>query len=270
MKEKPEEKQLTGRQIHQRNLTLAQKARHRARLDKVEKMVMMGVTSHNEIATTFGVSNMTVIRWLREINERMRTERNQDVEDARNLRVSQLSNIYRKAMAGFEKSREENAEETVERVRCRTCQGEGTVEERPNQWEDCPTCHGKGLVVEKVVKKVKTSPGDSTFLRVAKDIVMEMAKIEGVVSPETTKLVSTRLLQSSNGAPDDLKQEIRQLYIEAPEDTVIKAMLALEELDLSRQKKKSSLPGAKVEVIDAKSNEPPRRQEQNAEDDGEG
>ena len=245
--------------LAKRKLTLIQKAKHDLRLDKIEKLMMQGVTSHSEIANMFGVSRMTVIRWLKQVNERLRREKPTEVEDARNLRVAQLSNIFRNAMVAWEKSGKESVEEQVDKVRCRMCNGEGTVEERPSQWEDCPQCNGKGLLVDRVIKKVKTTPGDSAYLRVAKDVVLEIAKIEGVTSSDS-KLISTRLLQTSTGAPDDLKHEIRQLYIEAPEDTIIKAMLALEELDLSRQKKQglhhASAPnepgrGAKVEVIDA-------------------
>lgn len=246
--------------------TLAQRTKKMIRLSKVEKMLLNGVTSHSEIGAAFGVSRHTVIRWLKEIHDKWQKQRPEEIEESRNLRRVQLEHIFFKAMSSFEKSQHPVTEEVVEKMRCRNCNGEGTVEETPGSWEKCKDCDGKKFVVIKIMKKKKTSVGDPTFLRIAKEIIHELAKVDGVIAPDNAKFISTKLMQSADDVTGALRDEIHQLYIEAPEDTIIKAMLAFEELDrASKPKVKSSLPdgkAAKMIVVEEDKNEDkPQNQE---------
>lgn len=238
--------------------TMAIRTKKAQRLRRVEAMLLRGVTSHSEIAAAFGVHRVTVAGWVKKIFEKWRNEKPAEIEQLKSLRRAQFEGLYFQAMSSFTKSQQEQVEVGIESIRCYSCGGHKQVEEMPGEWEDCKVCKGEGVLVNKILKRVKTTPGDSVYLRVAKEVLSELSKLDGIVAPDKTTLVSTRLLQTAHEAGGAIETKVEQLYLEAPEDTIIKALCVIEELNLVQQKRderKKSLSiinegKAKVEVVD--------------------
>ena len=75
-----------------------------ARLTKVEKMLLRGVTNQSEIASAFGVSNYTICMDVKQIEKKWR-EDSPEAKAQRVKRVKQLESIVLAAANSFELSR---------------------------------------------------------------------------------------------------------------------------------------------------------------------
>ena len=219
------------------------------RLRKAEVMVCRGITSGQEISIALGCGPQDAYKLLKTIYERWRADPNQDVQDRRLLRTKQLEVVLQKANAAFERSCKDVEEfSTVESV-CTACNGrkEFKDEKSASGFSDCKSCNGVGRVItEKVTIRKKV--GDPAFLALAKEVIKELAKIDGIVTDKKVTISNT-LVQQSMKLGGEIEQSVRELYIEAPVETLIKAKLLLEELDLAEKKKNqpvSSQPGVIV------------------------
>ena len=106
-------------------------------------------------------------------------------------------------------------------------------------------CGGVGIVEEDVPNYIYVE-GDSSFLRLAKDTLAELTKLEGL-GPATT---STRsIISTSRTIGGVIEQQVEEIYTEATPDTLVRALCVMSELKENHEKKKQALKG-QVRVID--------------------
>ena len=220
------------------------------RLKRIEMMILRGVTNTNEISSAFGIGRTETERLIKVILERWKSEDRSDLNEKRIQRTKQLELILNKAIISFEKSQQDEQEISKEIKTCGDC-SDGIRRKKDGEEEQCKTCKGVGkIVVERI--KIKGQSGDPAFLNIAKEVVKELAKMEGLVQPDPK--ISSSLLIQSRTIGGEVEQEVRQLYIEAPAETLLRAKLLLEEIDLQNEKKAKEMnPEASVTVVDPNS-----------------
>jgi len=213
------------------------KVHYEEQIRKAERLICNGITSPREIGIALGIELRFVHAISKNIYERWRADPNQEIEDKRNLRSKQLEVVLQKAHQAFECSRKDVEEFSTEESVCRACNGRKQFKDETSAsgFSDCKSCNGVGrIITEKVTVKKKV--GDPAFLALAKEVVKELAKIDGIVQDKKVTVNNTMITQSMQ-LGGEVEQSVRELYVEAPIETLMKAKLLLEELDLAEKKK---------------------------------
>lgn len=212
--------------------------------NRIEEMLLAGVTNHWHIAAAFGIERKAVTKAVAKIYKNWAAN-NPELEELRFLRQKQFENVYRLALKGYEASTRRMVGMEKVSQECEYCYGLGLIEGQPKEYTECAMCGGTGNVEEEVPKYVEVQ-GDSTFLRLAKDTLAELTKLEGL-GPATT---STRsIITRSRMIGGVIEQQVEEIYSEAPPDTLVRALCVMSELQESHDRKKSALKGS-VRVID--------------------
>lgn len=166
----------------------AEVAERQRRRSEVEKLVLQGVTDVNMLSVRYGVSKAALrndIKWCYG-QFAVRDGKNRDQRKA--TRVAELMNIINKAMVSFERSQMNEMTETV----------------KIEDGESITTTTTKGQA------------GDPAFLRVAKDAVVEISKLDGLY---TSKLeiahagngpISQEKVKETDGHIEELLSKMRQ------------------------------------------------------------
>lgn len=211
---------------------------------RIEEMLLAGVTNHYQLAAAFGMERRAVTKVVAKIYKEWANS-NPELEELRRLRQKQFENVYRLALKGYEVSTYRMIGMKKESVECEYCYGLGLIEGNPKEYTECAMCGGVGSTEEEVPNYVQVQ-GDSTFLRLAKDTLAELTKLEGL-GPATT---STRsIITQSRMIGGVIEQQVEEIYTEAPPDTLVRALCVMSELRESHDKKKEALKG-RVRVID--------------------
>lgn len=216
------------------------------RRKKIELMVLRGAGQVSNIAATFGMAESEV-RWvLSEIKRVWKEEKDEELLEARALREKQLEHLYFLSLQSFERSKVGPKEITKEKKVCTWCGGLGRDEVKPGNWQECKECKGSGDV-EFESSANRLLPGDGNYLRLAKDIVVEMMKLDGCY-PEKTPLPSRSLMMTVEGSDAGMKAKITEMYLDqADPEVVMRAMRVIDDLEATqpvkviehRQKEKS-------------------------------
>lgn len=225
---------------HHTDVTLHRKQQqvyYEEKIRKVEKLICNGITSAREIGIALGLIPKDVAKICAIVYQRWRDDPNQEVQDRRQLRTKQLEVVLQKAHSAFERSCKDVEEFTTKQSVCRACNGRRQFKDdtTASGYSDCKSCNGVGMIVTEEVT-IRKKVGDPAFLHLAKEVVKELAKIDGIVTEKKVTVNNTLVHQSMN-LGGEVEQSVRELYTEAPIETLMKAKLLLEELDLAEQKK---------------------------------
>lgn len=218
-----------------------QQVYYEEKIRKVERLICNGITSTREIGIAVGLIPKEVSKICAIVYERWKADPNQEVQDRRLLRTKQLEVVLQKAHSAFERSCKDVEEFTTKQSVCRACNGRKQFKDdtTASGYSDCKSCNGVGMIITEEVT-IRKKVGDPAFLHLAKEVVKELAKIDGIVTEKKVTVNNTLVHQSMN-LGGEVEQSVRELYTEAPIETLMKAKLLLEELDLAEQKKVTSV-----------------------------
>lgn len=144
----------------------------------IRQMLLKGMTSRQEMADALGVSSVTVGNYIKKIEARWDRDDRMTFRQKKKRRLEQLCMAAQKAMASYERSRQDEEEITTNYVqrKCKKCD-DGLLEN--GDW--CEACDGKGKVTSEVVsRRVRGKAGDSGHLRVFLEAVEKMIKLENL------------------------------------------------------------------------------------------
>ena len=173
----------------------------------VVKLMMEGYAKW-QIVQTLGINASTLRQDIIWINKYWMRRDRKRLGQIRHLRVKQIENVMATAAAAFEKSKED-------KTPCLTCSGRGYLS--GNVMNRCDVCGGTGI------KIIGDLPGDPTWLRIMKDCLAEISRIEGIhrekKKPEKQKKEQDEL------AAAIVDQRLKQIT----DDQVIAVRVAMEQ-----------------------------------------
>ena len=211
------------------------------RQSRVEKMMLRGVTSPLSIAVAFGVHAITAKKMMVAVRDMWQETNASECEHLRVKREKQLEHIYFTALQSFERSTIGPAKK--ETITCKACAGEGTEEDMPEVYIECKPCAGRGTIdIESQLNSV--TPGDPAFLKIAKDTVIELMKMDGMYKGDTAKAGARSMQMTSRQVDGELRVRIDEFYAEADPEVIMRAMRLLDDIESKKRKKA-------VRVIDA-------------------
>ena len=159
----------------------------RERRLKIRKLMLSGITNVRDLAIRFGVSQTQIIqdmKWVRKqwAIEDARLFRNDS--DRRLMRIQMLMDVITKAADSFERSKQ-NAEKVTTHTKkavCSECRGQGKVKSKgSSKAVKCTECKGAGNIdITVETREIKGQAGDSSFLKVVRDCITEINKMEGL------------------------------------------------------------------------------------------
>ena len=233
------------------------------RLVRLEQLILRGVTNQYELAAAFGVGIHEIFAMMKHIREQWLANDVEDVKQQVLKREKQLEALAQKALTAYDRSKQDVEEFTVVERVCTRCKGDGQTEEKPDYWVDCTECQGKGRITTETTK-VKGQPGDPSFLKVAKECFVECARLKGLY-PTTNTMQMKRLVSESREVGGEIQTRVEEMYLEASDDKIIKALQALDVLqrEIKGEKVKSGSGHLRQEIIDVS---PPRSNAPGAED----
>lgn len=216
---------------------ITQRKNREAKILRVQRLMMEGVTSCSQIATIMGISPVTAVKWRKEVLQRIQESDLKDAAIELSLRVSQLESIMHAALVAFQRSKHDHEEFRISKSKCPECNGKKKIKDDNGHEEDCVNCDGTGKVIIETTT-VKGQAGDPAMLRIAKDCITEMAKLKGLY-PNTRSsgiditLSKMQTMATRAGATEvsgHIEQTIQEMYIHAPHETILKAHAMLEDL----------------------------------------
>lgn len=213
------------------------------RLDRIEQMMLRGIKNQAAMARAFGISECMLSKDVALIRKRWGNRDPDERELQRREHIVQIEDILRLSLNAFDRSRKDIEEFSISIRPCDNCNGAGRVTNRATGVEEmCRLCGGKGKSVTEVTK-VKETPGDPSFLKLAKECVVEVARMQGVY-PDGKIGVLSRITETE-GIGGNIREKTEELYLTAPTDTLIEAMAAIDRLKRSNKK---SLQNAVIET----------------------
>ena len=211
-----------------KNRTLPQQIDRDRTLVRLEKLMLNGITNLTELAAAFGLSRPTLKTMVEEVERTWLENERHDAVLEREFRCKQLEQLVQKALNSYERSRQDSEEISYTFAICGVCDGSGDIK-KDGVTQDCVTCGGDGKIrVESV--KIKGQAGDASFLRVAKDCIVECARIKGLYPDGRSSVAIRKLISSSQEVGGAIQSKIEELYVDAPAEVLIKAMASLDEL----------------------------------------
>lgn len=234
-------------------LVLEKSIAKRKRLSRVEDYLLRGVTSARSIATSLGVSEGTVGRYIKEV---LLSWTNEDIRKSRLKRTVYIKRLLfaaQESISAWERSKKNQEEITTayQPTQCKDCEGTGMASKE--LW--CDACDGTGKVMSEIVtRRVKGQAGDPRFIQEFRNCMTEAVKLEGlvindrsqkgnVIVAETVQIAGLDLSKVPNEALLEAKQSFLRLTSSIretidKEDTVIPTT-STEEPDDSRSSKDS-------------------------------
>jgi len=206
-------------------------------IPRIEALLIRGMTNIPDLARSFNVSQNTMRKWINEIEEDWRESARINSDSRRELRIKQLENIAFLAVDSFHRSRKDSESYSIKTEPCPECGGMSTDDEGGH----CMECNGSGTKKTETLS-VKGSAGDATFLKTAKDVIVEISRIEGSY-PIKSAATLREIEQVGNQVDGPVGTRIRELTFEGDDETIIKAMSAMSSL-------KNSLKSGDVVVVD--------------------
>lgn len=205
-------------------------------LIKFEKMILQGITSNTELSNAFGISVECVSKWRNEVRRR-RLGSHQELEDNRQERIAALNLIKHKAMTAYDRSCQDAEEYFTTYKDCSVCKGSGKAKED----KDCDKCQGYGTV-EVTNHKITGQAGDVSYLQLAKEIEIEIAKLQGLHPLGNRGMHLQRTAVRIGG---EIEEEVMSLFVETDDQQVMALSQALVLIDEALDRKSN-----KGDVID--------------------
>jgi len=198
---------------------------------RIEELITSGFTNQTSIANALNISQSSVHRFIKEIEQNLADRNKKTVSAKRAVRISQLEHILKLALESYTKSLKDDIETTTSSSGCVKCMTNGEID-IDGEIVVCPDCFGNGEIRSKTVKR-KHKSGDSSMLRVAADCIKECARIQGVYIDNSKARATLKQLtmEKKNG---EIKDKVEELYIDAPVDLLINAKRVIEELKLTK------------------------------------
>lgn len=187
-----------------------------ARRQRVERMLLRGITNQRDIAAAMGVTEKTIFYDVKAIQEQWYTP--EKAAERRTRRIKQLEAIMQEAYNAYDRSKKNAEEESIITRPCRTCGGmEVEGDDQGNAPPPCPTCGGEGVVRE-VITRAKGRTGDPAYLDLIKNCVKEIARLEGLYitkhaikgMPAAQQVIINAGAEAYKDAPTDLLLNARQ------------------------------------------------------------
>ena len=202
---------------------------------RMERLLLNGHTNQKQLAAAFGISQQAVGHKIRNIYDRWAEEAEDQSDVLRELRINQLNMLMQKSLNAYELSSkiEVPYEEEYE---CPECRGHKQMEEMPGEFAPCPVCSGTGVVTEDNIKVVE-GPGDVAYLKLGKELIIEMSKLSGVYPQGSGLRTSAKAVMQTTSLIDDagIRQEVSRLYYESDSEDVITAKAIIDEIDRQRK-----------------------------------
>lgn len=222
------------------------------RLAKIETYLIRGVTNQYQIAAGLGCTQYTVNASIKIIHDRWKKQ--SEGTNAKAIRTKQLENILRLALDGYDRSKRDEEEFVIQERPCFKCHGEGKMEDLPGKFKDCLDCLGKGKIVSETTK-VKGKAGDSSFLNIARGVVAELAKLEGLMPTKAlvSQTTNTLIEMGSDGIGDRaISRKVTELFYEAPEELILQSMSLIDRVKVAqRAKEVVEIPAETVIEVEA-------------------
>ncbi len=197
---------------------IGEQYKQRVRINEVERMIVNGETRQWWMALQLNVTDMTISNDVKIIRTRWAKTDEKTGKQRLARRIKQLEKRIQEASDDYEISK-------WRVFGCKHCKGFGYI---PKQ-NACPVCDGEGEIAER-------KPGDATYLRVMKECIVECAKLQGLY-PDVKR-------DRSSGFAED--RSIVNVFLNAPDNEVLAAKMALDRLRLSAQS------NGRPEVVEAR------------------
>lgn len=192
--------------------------------ERLEELLLRGETNQSRIAAAFGVTQPTISRYIKEIVADWKKFGSETSQENRAKRIKQLELIASNAWRSFEISQQSKIETEIKTKKCPDCV-EGKTRNEFEEEETCESCQGTGMItVETQTQEGK--PGDATFLRTVKEVLVELSKLEGLYPTSGGKLAKLTE-ESIEGAVD---KRVQRLTYEGPVEDIIMAKAAMDKL----------------------------------------
>lgn len=149
----------------------------------VEKYIRRGFDSHDQIAAALNVSRQTITLDIAAIYEQWQERDPEESKVKLQRRLRQLEAVQQELWNAYERSLSPLTEVTRVLKHCTSCGGEETEQGAT----PCRTCGGEGFYMD-VSRKRKNQQGDPAILAMIKDVVKEMARLEGAYATRTLKV----------------------------------------------------------------------------------
>ena len=219
--------------VHGNNASNAEMIFKEEALQRLENLIIRGISNQQQLANAFGVCQATITNWINEIYKRWAESAGRTTTEKRALRIKQLEGIAAISLNEFELSRKNAEEIGVVSRRCLICKGSGLKRVSQSENVECNECGGVGEV-EVVNKRVKGQTGNPAYLAIAKTCIEAAAKLEGLY-PETAKISKT-ILEEGRIVGGETQRRLEQIYIEAPVELIIKAKAMMDRLKTEAKK----------------------------------
>ena len=202
------------------------------RLRRTEEMMLRGVKNRFQIAAAHGISVPQASKDMAEIRKRWLERDPASKEHLSKERVVQLESLLQKSVNAFDRSRIDE-EFRIVANQCERCGGTGN-HQKDGISEPCRSCNATGKIVSQTTV-TRESPGDPSFLKVAKDCIVEIAKLQGLYpeksgSAAAVALGSVRTITEKAGIGGNIREQVEELYLQAPVDVLLATMAALDNL----------------------------------------
>lgn len=205
-----------------RKTDLIELAQQRRDMAALEKRLLRGVCNEADLAYIFHVTEEVIHERIQIIKRNWRHNLGKSSKGERARRIRQLDLIIETAWASFERSRQDEEEVSTTSRNCPDCNGSGEDENT-----QCPTCEGTGKQTVET-RKIRGQAGDPAFLRVVKEAVVEITKLQGLYPRQQgSKLQAVIGKLNDDGT---MRAMISTVYADAPADQIIRALAVLDEI----------------------------------------
>ena len=212
------------------------------RLQVLNDCFSRGGYTLNELAARFGVTMGVIAEDRRYIMENWwAEEENHATRDKRLQRIKELEQIKRFALESYTRSRQDKEKLTTkfDTNKCENCEDGKTA------FGKCLDCEGTGYVHEEVVtREITGQAGDASFLKVAKDCVTELLKVEALYMQPEVKV--QHVLSGEIRHRTDSHKRFEGI----DPDSVIEAKVVLAKLEMKAMKVKDVVDGNVVNERD--------------------
>lgn len=223
--------------------------------NRLERLLLNGVTNQRQLAAAMGVSQQAIGHRIRDIYKRWKEEAKEQEGYLRELRINQLNMVMQKALNAYELSSKIEVN-TTEEHDCGECAGTGQLEEMPGEFDPCMYCSGTGKIEEDVVKVVE-QPGDVAYLKLTKELISEMGKLDGIYPMTSSLRSSARAVVSATDSTGNLeiRAEVEKLYYNSDDEVILIAKGMIEEMERKAKARNSDKSILETKLVEQKPDE---------------
>lgn len=186
------------------------------RVQRIEKLLLQGVTNQSQIASALGCTQPSISRYVKEIQDRWKNQASEDTAHLKAQRIRQLETVMGMAFKSFEISQQNKIETTTKTETCGDCI-DGEIKRIGKGTKECPRCQGTGKIVSESQKQVGQA-GDAKYLSLIKDLIVELSKLEGHY-PSNGKITAL----TKERFEGEIGERLEEFSIELPMEDLITA-----------------------------------------------